>query len=238
MKINSPFTKAACATLTTVVAILSPLPCYAQSILGFPLVSFRIKIVDEKDVCNLPDGYDSIVKDVVKCPTLEFKYVENLPGAEIKTTPSPPNQEIQVSKPDDDSNNIFAILDVYRHDFKKAVEKGQKLLLDDRKSVVFIFDFGESHEEFDITIQGFQPNLILPNIDPNQPIKAQGCEDSKITKEEKWVYPPYTLPANHSIFFYHQKADFAIPCSNVKWQLTAKGKVSKQTYTWIFNTAL
>ena len=173
MKINSPFTKAACATLTTVVAVLSPLPCHAQSILGFPLVSFRIKVVDEKDVCNLPDGYDSIVK-YGKCPPLEYIYVKNLRGAEIKTIPSPPNQAIKVSKPDDDSNNIFAILDVYRHDFKKAVEKGQKLLLDDRKSVVFIFDFGKSHEEFDITIQGFQPkNTVL-----NQSEKVRGCENS------------------------------------------------------------
>jgi len=227
MKINSPFTKASCATLTTVIAILSPLPCHAQSISGFPLVKFRIKIVREKDACNLPDGYDIIVK----CPTLGFEYVKNLPGAEIETIPSPPNQEIHFRN-SDGPNNVFGILSTYRKDFIDAKKDGKKLDLKQRKSVVFIFEFGEPHEEFDITIQGFQPK----KTDPYNLIEAEGCGGSKIPKPDYWSYTN-TLSADSRIFIYHQRADFAIPCSNVKWQLTAKGKASKQTYTWTFNTA-
>jgi hypothetical protein len=219
MKINSPFTEAGCVTLTTVIAILSPLPCHAQSILGFPLVSLEIKIVPEEQVCRLPEGYES-----GDCPQLRFEYVEKLEGANIKRTPSPPNQEIKVSRPDDDSDNIFVILNEYYDAFVKR--RGLPLPLYLRKSVVFIFDFGESHEGFDITIKGFQPK---------DPKNRLGCRKREITDTEPWIYKT-SVNANSRYSFYHQKADFAIPCSNVKWQLTAKGKQSNQTYAWTFNT--
>ncbi|WP_201322477.1 hypothetical protein [Pseudanabaena sp. lw0831] len=224
MKINSPFIKATCATLTTVITILSPLPCHAQSISGFPLVSFEIRIVPESLVCKLPDGYNTILKDGVSCPELNFVgEIEPLSGARIQTIPLPPNQEISVSSPDG-SNNVFGILRRYREDFREA--RGN-LPLYRRKSVVFIFDFGESHEEFDILVSGFQPIDIQ---------KRRGCEGKEITVGNTWKYST-TLYANYRNFFYHQQADYAIPCSNVKWQLTAKGKESNQTYTWTFNTS-
>lgn len=229
MKINSPFIKATCATLTTVIAILSPLPCHAQSVSGFPLVSFEIRIVPESLVCKLPDGYNTILKDGVSCPELNFVgEVEPLSGARIKTKPFPPNQEISVSSPDG-SNNVFGILRRYREDFREA--RGY-LPLYRRKSVVFIFDFGESHEEFDITLKVFQPK------DPKDSQKFIGCEGkefTKITDKPLWDYST-SVNANYRYSFSHLQADYAIPCSNVKWQLTAKGKESKQTYTWTFNT--
>jgi hypothetical protein len=188
--------------------VLSATLVQAQEGSSFPLVSMEIRVVPEQAVCWLPNGYIS-----GQCPKLDFERdIQSLRGRSVKTTPTPPDQEVSLG-------NLFDLLGGYRD----RLNAQKELSLGQRKAAIFIFDFGESQPKppFDISINAVQ--------------KGQGCRGQDIP-ERGWSYSS-TLPADFRYSFYHVAADTIIPCSSVTWLLTAKDKLSNKTYRWTFKTS-
>jgi hypothetical protein len=188
----------------------------AQENTAFPLVSMEIRIVPEQAVCRLPDGYKSISSQFPKCPSLDFdKDIKTLRGRNVKTDPSPPNQEVSLG-------DLSDLLGGYREELIGA--KGGELSLGKRKSALLILDFGDlpqNPKAYDISIEGIQ--------------KGKGCRSQDLP-ESKWSYSSQ-LPAGFRYSFYHVKADYIIPCSSVTWSLTAKEQGTDKIYAWTFKTA-
>jgi len=169
----------------------------------------EIRVVPEQAVCQLPDGYNTGT-----CPILSYEYVKSLRGRSTRTQPIPPDQEVSLG-------DLFELLGGYRNSFLQA-QKG--LSLGQRKSALFIFDFGDPQQnkrpDFDITIEATQ--------------KGKGCNDQDI-EETKWRYSS-SLSANSQYSIYHSRAETVIPCSSVTWLLTAKDRAASKTYKWTFKT--
>jgi hypothetical protein len=188
----------------------------SESNTDFPLVSMEIRVVPEQAVCKLPNGYSSILNELIKCPELDFdKEVKVLRGRNIKTDPVPPNQEISLG-------DLSDLLGSYR---EEMIAENSQLTLGKRKSALLIFDFGDSpqsqQKSFDIYIEGTQ--------------KGKGCRGQDLATS-KWTYASQR-PAGSRYSFYHARVDTIIPCSSVVWHLRATEQGTNKTYSWTFKTA-
>lgn len=185
----------------------------AQEASSFPLVSMELRILPEQAVCDLPDGYTSILRGL-RCPQISIDVVETLKGQSMRTKPIPPDQEISLER------DLSRSLSTYR---KGMIDSGGRgLSFGQRKSALFIFDFGESQQKSDLDV-----SLVATQ-------KGEGC-NGLLIKEKKWEYLS-TLPAKNRYFLYHNAVDTIIPCASVTWQLTAKDQNSNKIYQWKFKT--